>query len=184
MNPLLRLMYAAINAGRWLAPPSRRREWRRQWRADVAHEWQRMERQDRGVAARASLLARVAGALRHAFWLRMHVRRLEMITQDLRYGWRLMVQKPAFTLVAVMTLGLGIGANVSMYSWLDGRLRHLLDGVEHADRIVALNTTLNGRDGRQHFLANFRRPARAPPGQRRGSDRLHAHPAEHAPGQR
>jgi macrolide transport system ATP-binding/permease protein len=145
LNPLLRLIYAAIDAGRWLAPPSRRREWRRQWRADVAHAWQRMERQDRGVAARAGLLARVAGAFRHAFWLRMHVRGLDMITQDLRYGWRLMVQKPAFTLVAVLTLGLGIGANVSMYSWLDGRLRHLLEGVEHADRIVALNTTLNGR---------------------------------------
>jgi putative ABC transport system permease protein len=85
----------------------------------------------------------------------MHVRRLEMITQDLRYGWRLMVRKPAFTLVAVMTPRPRIGANVSMYSWLDGRLRHLLDGVEHADRIVALNTTLNGRaDGnisRQHL---------------------------------
>jgi ABC-type lipoprotein release transport system permease subunit len=28
----------------------------------------------------------------------MHVRRLEIITQDIRYGWRLMVRKPAFTL--------------------------------------------------------------------------------------
>jgi predicted permease len=145
VNALLRVLYAAIDAGRWLAPPSRRRAWRRQWRADVAHEWQWMERQDRGLAARAGLVARLAGAFRHAFWLRLHVRRIEMITQDLRYGWRLMVRKPAFTLVAVLTLGLGIGANVSMYSWLDGRLRHLLDGVERADRIVALNTTLNGR---------------------------------------
>ena len=56
-----------------------------------------------------------------------------------------MVQKPMFTLVAVLTLGLGIGANVSMYSWVDHRLRHLLDGVEHPDRIVALNTTMHNR---------------------------------------
>jgi putative ABC transport system permease protein len=80
--------------------------------------------------ARAGLIARVAGAFRHAFWLRLHVRRIEMITQDIRYGWRLMLRKPAFTLVAVLTLGLGIGANVSMYSWVDVRLRHMLDGVE------------------------------------------------------
>ena len=155
VNPLLRLLNAAIDAGRFLAPPSRRRAWRRQWRADVVHEWQWMERQDRGVAARLGLVVRVTGALRHALWLRMHVRRIEMITQDLRYGWRLMLQKPAFTLVAVLTLGLGIGANVSMYSWLDTRLRHLLDGVENADRIVALNTTYAGRADRNISYPTF-----------------------------
>ena len=46
-----------------------------------------------------------------------------MITQDIRYGWRLMVRKPAFTLVAVLTLGLGIGANVTMFSWVDSTLQ-------------------------------------------------------------
>src|SRR4029077_20097980 len=74
-----------------------------------------------------------------------HVRRLEMITQDIRYGWRLMLRKPAFTLVAVLTLGLAIGANVSMYSWVDGRMRHLLGAVEQPDRLVALNGTTRTR---------------------------------------
>jgi predicted permease len=152
---MLKVLLAVINAGRWLAPPSRRKEWRRQWRADVAHEWRWLQRRDSGIAARARLVARVAGALRHAFWLRLHVRRIEMITQDIRYGWRLMVQKPAFTAVAVLTLGLGIGANVSMYSWVDGRLRHLLDGVEDADRVVALNTTYNGRADRNISFPTF-----------------------------
>ena len=68
-----------------------------------------------------------------------------MITQDIRYGWRLMVRKPAFTIVAVLTLGLGIGANVSMYSWVDGRMHHLLGGVEQPDRLVALNGTTRAR---------------------------------------
>src|SRR6185369_4949238 len=119
-GPLLRLLLAIIDAGRWLAPASRRRDWRRQWRADILHEWQWLTRHPKGVGDRAGLFVRAAGALRHAFWLRLHVRRLELITQDIRYGWRLMVRKPAFTIVAVLTLGLGIGANVSMYRWVDG----------------------------------------------------------------
>jgi putative ABC transport system permease protein len=146
MTPLLRLLLAIVNAGRWLAPPSRRREWRRQWRADILHEWQWLDRHPRGRGDRAGLFVRAAGALRHAFWLRLHVRRLEMITQDIRYGWRLMVRKPAFTLVAVLTLGLGIGANVSMFSWVDGRMRHLIGGVDSPDRLLALNGTTRTRD--------------------------------------
>jgi len=144
-GPLLRLLLAIIDTGWWLAPPARRREWRRQWRADILHEWQRIARQRDG-STRSGLVIRAAGALRHAFWLRLHVRRLEMITQDIRYGWRLMVRKPAFHLVAVLTLGLGIGANVSMYSWVNGRMRHLLGGVERQDRLVALNGTTRTRN--------------------------------------
>ena len=143
---MLRLLLAIIDAGRWLAPESRRREWRRQWRADLVHEWRWRTAHPRGVGDRASLVPRAAGALRHAFWLRMHVRSLEMITQDLRYGWRLMVRKPAFTAVAVLTLGLGIGANVTIFSWVDSGLRRHLRGVPDADRFVALNGTTRTRN--------------------------------------
>lgn len=144
-NPLLRVLFAVIDAGRWLAPPSRRRDWRRQWRADIAHEWEWQAKHEPGVAGRASLLSRTAGALRHAFWLRLHVRSLEMITHDLRYGWRLMVRKPGFTAVAVLTLGLGIGANVTIFSWLETMLLRPLHGVADADRFVALHETTQSR---------------------------------------
>jgi macrolide transport system ATP-binding/permease protein len=142
---MLKFLLAVINAGRWLAPPSRRKEWRRQWRADVAHEWRWIERRDSGIAARAGLVTRVAGAFRHAFWLRMHVRRIEMITQDIRYGWRLMVRKPAFAFVAVLTLGLGIGANVTMFSWTRIMLQRQILGVRGGGQLVALNGTTRSR---------------------------------------
>src|SRR5262245_14464871 len=142
---MLKFLLAVINAGRWLAPPSRRKEWRRQWRADLAHEWRWIEQRESGIGARAGLVARVAGALRHAFWLRMHVRRIEMITQDIRYGWRLMVRKPAFALVAVLTLGLGIGANVTMFSWTQIMLQRQVRGVSDGGRLVALNGTTRSR---------------------------------------
>ena len=142
---MLKFLLALINAGRWLAPPSRRKEWRRQWRADIAHEWRWIEQRESGIGARASLVARVGGALRHAFWLRMHVRRIEMITQDIRYGWRLMVRKPAFALVAVLTIGLGIGANVTMFGWTQIMLQRQVRGVSDGGRLVALNGTTRSR---------------------------------------
>ena len=141
-NLFLRLLLAIINATRWLAPPSRRREWQRQWRADISHEWNYLERNQRGVAGSASLARRAAGAFQHAFGLR----RIERITQDLRYGWRQMLRRPGVTIAAIVTLGLGIGANVTMYSWMDGRLRVVLEGVDRPDRLVALNEVSKTRD--------------------------------------
>src|SRR5215216_5371015 len=51
---------------------------------------------------------------------------LEAIWQDLRYGIRMLVKYPAFTSVAVLTLALGIGANMAIFQLLDAvRLRML-----------------------------------------------------------
>lgn len=67
---------------------------------------------------------------------------LDGLVQDVQYGLRTLAKNPTFSLIAVGTLVLGIGANTAMFSLLDQVVLRLLP-VSHPEQIVIVRETGN-----------------------------------------
>jgi putative ABC transport system permease protein len=67
--------------------------------------------------------------------------------QDIRFGARMLLRTPGFSLLAILCLTLGIGTNAAVLSWIEGILIRPYPVVAHQDRMFALNATTRGQQG-------------------------------------
>jgi putative ABC transport system permease protein len=138
-----------------IVPRRLRVDWRQEWEAELCYrelllaEWDKLNPKTKFDLMRRSL---------GAFWdaLLLQPRRLEDdMIQDLRLGVRVLRTQPSFTVVAVLTLALGIGATTLIFSVVNAVLLRPLP-IQDADRVIRLEERhLSGVNSSNFSYANF-----------------------------
>jgi len=61
------------------------------------------------------------------------------VLQDLRYGVRMLWKNPGYTAISIITLALGIGANTTIFSWINSTLLNPVPGLATPSEVVELS---------------------------------------------
>ncbi len=78
---------------------------------------------------------------------------IETLVQDIRFGLRMLRRNPGFALAVVLTLALGIGANVTMFSVVDALLFRMPEHVRAPEQLISLS--YHARPPRKGWTSNF-----------------------------
>jgi len=66
---------------------------------------------------------------------------------DLRHAARALRRSPVVVAIAVLSIGLGVGANAAVFSWMDNLVLHPYPGISDPDRLVGLEVAAPDGDG-------------------------------------
>src|SRR5215472_964085 len=72
---------------------------------------------------------------------------IDTMMQNLRFGFRMLRRSPGFSILAILCLTLGIGANAAVFSWIEGILFRPYPMVAHQERLMAMAGTAKGETG-------------------------------------
>ncbi|MFN0112455.1 MAG: ABC transporter permease, partial [Blastocatellia bacterium] len=80
--------------------------------------------------------------------------RMESLLQDLRFGARMLLKQPGFTLIAVITLALGIGATTAIYTVVNAVLLHPF-AYPHSEQLMFLSQKYKGDAADREFAVSY-----------------------------
>src|SRR5271154_5819641 len=91
-------------------------------------------------------LASARDGLRHALIAAasLGVALMTSLWQDVRYILRMIAKAPGFAVIAILTLALGIGANTTIFSWVNSALLNPVPGLASPNEVVALTLSKSG----------------------------------------
>jgi predicted permease len=98
------------------------------------------------IEARQTALRELGGsrnAVKHQVWNSRWESSMDSILQDLRMGFRSLIKSPGFTVIALVSLSLGIGGNTAIFTLMDQMMLRNLP-VHEPNQLVAFGTSVSG----------------------------------------